>query len=391
MPQLGNTLPIYCVSDHMLTTLGTNTDAHLPALRAGQTGLRLYHDPAWHRDPACCGRIPARSASFYLKNDNGDHPPYTPLEQWLIYSIESALEGTDIRLQDPDTLLILASTKGNIDVLEGQAEEGIPAERAELSALAAAVGEAVQYWGHPLVVCHACISGLLALDVAKRYLRTGQYRHAVVAGGDLVTTFTLSGFQAFQALSLQPCRPFDAAREGINLGEGAGTLVLSVDVQSEVQLSGSASANDAHHISRPAPTGEGLYLAIQQALVDADCDPTQIDYLCVHGTATRYNDEMEAQALQRAGLNALPLSSFKGYWGHTLGAAGLLESIATVQALKHGEFYPSAGFESLGVSVPLAPVQQHQKTPLHTCLKTASGFGGCNAAVIFQHCNAIGS
>jgi len=368
--------PIYCLADHLWTSIGEGTAVHLQALRQAQTGLRLYQNNRYFPSPVCCGLMDTASTD--------PQSPYTKLEQWMLHSIQQALSQTTIQLQDPHTLLLIATTKGNIDILEGRAGQYFPAARAQLGELATAVGQALHYWGTPIVVCNACISGVLALDIAKRYLRAGHYRHAVVVGGDLVTEFTLAGFQALKAMSATPCRPFDRQRDGISLGEGVGTLVLSVDHFSGIQLLGSASANDANHISGPSRTGEGLSIAIEKTLADAQVPVASIDYLCAHGTATAYNDEMEAQALKRTQLTHLPTHSLKGYWGHTLGAAGVLESIVALQALRQNELYPSWGFEQGGTSIPLNIIQHYQKRPLTTCLKTAAGFGGCNAAVVFK-------
>lgn len=382
MHQSSLPLTIYHLADNMTTALGSTTTAHLNALRTGQVGMQMHDLPSLFPTPVCCAKITPTQANEWCGHLI-DRPAYTHLEQLFIYSIEEALTGSGVDLRNQDTVLILATTKGNIDVLEGKAGQ-FPPERVQLNALATAVGGYFGYNQAPIVVCNACISGVLALDVAKRYLRAGQYRHAVIAGGDLVTEFTLSGFQSFKAMSDTPCRPFDRDRQGINLGEGVGTMILSTEYESDLVLEGSASANDANHISGPSRTGEGLYLAIQKTLEDAQRMASEMDYLCVHGTATPYNDEMEAKALARATLTATPFHSLKGYLGHTLGAAGLLESIVAIQALKHNELYPSMGFEHLGVSVDLNPIQHYQKMPLRTCLKTASGFGGCNAAVIFH-------
>jgi 3-oxoacyl-[acyl-carrier-protein] synthase-1 len=222
-------------------------------------------------------------------------------------------------------------------------------------------------------------------------LRAGRYKTVVVAGGDLVTEFTLAGFQAFKAMSEAPCRPFDADRTGINLGEGVGTLILGTqpnkgDAQ-PIVLRGGASSNDANHISGPSRTGEGLHLAIQKALADAQSSAEEMDYLSMHGTATPYNDEMEAKALATAQLQNVPLNSLKGYLGHTLGAAGLIESVVAIWSLRNNQLYRSLGFEKLGVSVPLNIIRQTQQQALQSCLKTASGFGGCNAAVVFSKIN----
>lgn len=378
---------IYCLADNLTTALGFTTADNLVQLAAEQTGVRQHDLPALYPSPVWISKIDPIEEEKYTAPLNQSNN-YTRLEKLFIWSIQEAAQQLSLDLSNKNTLLILASTKGNIDVLEGKADPQFPEERAHLGAMAAAVQGYFKNPNTPVVVCNACISGVLALDIAKRYLRAGRYQHIVVAGGDLVTEFTLSGFQAFKAMSEAPCKPFDAARSGINLGEGVGTMILGtspkIGEQAPILLRGGASSNDANHISGPSRTGDGLHLAIQKAFKDAQSSAEEMDYLSMHGTATSFNDEMEAKALATAQLQNVPLNSLKGYLGHTLGAAGLIESIVATWSLRKNTLYCSLGFEELGVSVPLTIIRHTQQQPLQSCLKTASGFGGCNAAVVFS-------
>ena len=378
---------IYCLADNLTTALGFTTADNLAAIEAEQTGVQAHDLPELYPSPVWISKIDTQVEAQHIAQL--DHPQqYTRLERLFIWSIQQAAQQLNADLSDSKTLFILASTKGNMDVLEGKAKGNFPEERSQLGAMAAAVQGYFKNPNTPIVVCNACISGVLALDVAKRYLRAGRYETIVVSGGDLVTEFTLSGFQAFKAMSGAPCKPFDAARSGINLGEGVGTMILGTTPATgdtiPIVLRGGASSNDANHISGPSRTGEGLYLAIQKALKDAKSNASELHYLSMHGTATPYNDEMEARALASANLQEVPLNSLKGYLGHTLGAAGLIESIVATWSLRKNQLYCSLGFDTLGVSVPLHIIQQTQQQTLQTCLKTASGFGGCNAAVVFS-------
>lgn len=378
---------IYCLADNLTTALGFTTADNLTQIRAEQTGVHVHHSTALYPDPVWVSKIdPDLEATHIQQLSKANN--YTRLEQLFIWSIQEAAQQIALDLSQKDTLIILASTKGNIDVLEGKAAPAFSKERSYLGAMAVAVQAYFKQPNTPVVVCNACISGVLALDIAKRYLRAGRYKHVVVAGGDLVTEFTLSGFQSFKAMSPGPCKPFDAARAGINLGEGVGTLILGTQPNTQaapsIVLKGGASSNDANHISGPSRTGEGLHIAIQKALKDAQSQAQEMDYLSMHGTATPYNDEMEAKALATAQLQNVPLNSLKGYFGHTLGAAGLIESIIATWSLRENQLYCSLGFENLGVSVPLNIIRQTQTQKLQSCLKTASGFGGCNAAIVFS-------
>lgn len=282
--------------------------------------------------------------------------------------------------------LIISTTKGSIDVLES--DSPFDENRAYLSAMGLKVKEFFGFRNEAIILSNACVSGVLAIAVAKRFIQQGKYDHVFVAGADIVTKFILSGFNAFQALSDEPCRPYCKTRSGINIGEvGASALVTKDDtkqIDASVEILGESSCNDANHISGPSRTGEGLFRSISAALRQSALSPSEIDFISAHGTATPFNDEMEAIAFNRAGLQNVPLNSLKGYFGHTLGAAGLLETIVGMHSLYRNTLFASKGFKELGVSKPLNIITETEPKELKTFLKTASGFGGCNTAVVFR-------
>jgi 3-oxoacyl-[acyl-carrier-protein] synthase-1 len=282
--------------------------------------------------------------------------------------------------------LILSTTKGNIDVLED--ESNFPKERSYLASLGEKIKSFFGFQNETLVLSNACVSGVLAVAVAKRFINQGKYDHVFVIGGDLVTEFILSGFNAFQALSNEPCRPYCKTRTGINIGEVAASVLVTTDtsklVSESVEILGESSCNDANHISGPSRTGEGLHRSIQLALKQANVSSEDIDYISAHGTATSFNDEMESIAFNRSGLQNTPLNSLKGYFGHTLGASGLLETIVGMHSLNQNTLFASLGFQELGVSEPLKIIKKTTPKEINIFLKTASGFGGCNTAAIFQ-------
>ena len=241
---------------------------------------------------------------------------------------------------------------------------------------------------HPVtVVSNACISGLSALVVARRtLLRRKDIEHIVVVGAEVQSRFIVTGFQSLKALSDEPCRPFDADRKGLNLGEAAAAVVLGRDTSgSGWRITGGAIRNDANHISGPSRTGEGSYNALK-ALMPLDSAPA---FISVHGTATAYNDEMESIALDRAGLSDVPVSALKGTFGHTMGAAGLLESILSMKAAEEGIILPTAGFSTPGTSRPVnvsAAPRRFDPSSSISFIKLLSGFGGVNAAAFFSFC-----
>lgn len=172
-------------------------------------------------------------------------------------------------------------------------------------------------------------------------------------------------------------------------------MILSVEKKyttstTNTTLLGGGVSNDANHISAPSREAVGLQLAIDKALKTSMKTAKEIDFISAHGTATIYNDEMEAKGFYAKGLADVPLNSFKGYWGHTLGAAGILEAIMAYHSVSNNVLFPSQGYTDLGVSQPINVIKKIEKQSLKTCLKTTSGFGGCNGAVIFEKRDVYG-
>lgn len=367
---------VWMAADCIVSPLGWTTAENYQNLRAGRTGIRQINDASFSKDPFYGAMMDGVSST-------ADVSRFEYLCQRALQSLMQT-----VTLPKERTVFILSTTKGNISFLEeGRADHPRIHLHAVAKMLAAQIG-LTDY----RVVSNACISGVMAAIVAKRFLMAGQYDHAVVLGADVVSRFVVSGFQSLQALTPEVCRPFDAARKGINLGESAAAMVLTVHpevlgVKPVISIEGGGLSNDANHISGPSRTGEELGFAIRQALEESNLTENNIDFISAHGTATLYNDEMEAKAFNRTGLENTPLNSLKGYFGHTLGAAGVVEMIMSAECLKHDELLPTRGFETPGTSQAVNVIQTLEQRPLKTCLKTASGFGGCNAAIILQEHN----
>ena len=375
---------VYLHTDNIFSPLGETTAANMNALRLGISGIRrekkLLGD-----EPVCASLFPA---GLQPLSDNEKHHDLSFFESITLASASDALKNSGLDARDSRTGFILSTTKGNISLVEAENRQEILESLLSLNDSADRIARALGMQGESLVVSHACISGLLAMITGMRLIQAGRYDHLVITGADLITPFIFSGFRSFQAISPNPCRPFDAARDGISLGEAAATVILSAEKSSDsIQLKGGAVTNDANHISGPSRTGDELALAILRALKQSNVEPEEIDFISAHGTATRYNDEMEAKAFHLAGLQEKPVNSLKGYYGHTLGAAGLLESIITIHSMKENILIPTLGFTSPGTELPVNIVKSFTSATLKRTLKTASGFGGCNAAIILENPN----
>ncbi|WP_276133998.1 beta-ketoacyl-[acyl-carrier-protein] synthase family protein [Polluticoccus soli] len=369
--------PVYAIATNIVSALGMNTAAHWNAVTAGRVGVKLHEDESLSASPFYASKLDPSQWQL-VQSQTQTKDPLSPFEQLAIYSAKQALDNCDIDLDN--TVLILSTTKGNIEWL-GQVDD----ERLSLYTSADIISRQLGLITKPVVVSHACISGVVALQYGMRLLQGGKYKYAIVVGCDRFSRFVLSGFQSFQAIADEPCKPFDAERKGINLGEAAATIILSIDNENQplARLAAGATSNDANHISGPSRTGEELAIAINRSLEEAGISASAIGMVSAHGTATLYNDEMEAKAFGLSGVAHAGVHSFKGYVGHTLGAAGILESAMIIEALQHQQLIPSPGFESLGVSQELHVTTQTTPTSLNYVLKTASGFGGCNATAVW--------
>lgn len=287
-------------------------------------------------------------------------------------------------MPDHDTLLVLATTKADMGGIETPAGQGL----GNPIRLAGELSTALELEGPTFAVSAACASGLSALALAGRKLRAGVARRALVVGVDSVCPFILRGFSSLLALSRGPCQPFDADRSGLSLGDGAGAILLSSHPEESTgwTLRGWGESNDANHITGPSRDGKGLATAIERALCAADTPPAAIDFVHLHGTGTLYNDKMEGKALQRVFEDAAmpPGAGSKGQIGHTLGAAGILESLITLAALERGTAPGTGGMVTPDPQIPI-PVSPHatELPRANAALKIAAGFGGIDAALVF--------
>lgn len=383
-------LTTYIISDTILSSLGFGTQANLNAIHAYWSALAMKKDGYFSEFKTLAGRISRERIKLILDQHSliGDTMPYTRLEQLFILAIREVLQHSRVSLKDEKCGLILSTTKGNIDQLAWQTKK--IDQSVFLWKMAQSIARYFQAGERVHLISNACISGVSALIVGKRMLESGIYNKVVVVGGDFLCPFITSGFHSFKSLSEQLCRPYDAQRNGLNLGEACGAVVLSTEgTEKDIILSGGAISNDANHISGPSRTGDGLFFAIRQAMEEAGTEAKDISFINAHGTATVYNDEMESKAITLAHLEHVPVQSLKGYFGHTLGASGIVETIVSMHELKNGILYGTLGYESLGVPMPILVSNTHQELPMKHCVKTASGFGGCNASIVLSLPSAL--
>lgn len=370
---------VFVAADNITSPLGFTTADNFTQLKNSVSAIKRHEDETMSAEPFYAALFDKSSNII----DTGKH---TRFERLLIQSVAGALLGLDMDITGKKTVLIVSSTKGNISLLENHNADELLKQRIALTTSAKIVAAHFNMANNRLIVSNACISGVLGIITGMRLLQSGLYENAVVVGADVISKFVLSGFQSFQAISAGPCKPFDKNRTGLSLGEGASTIILSSNrkYNKGIRVAGGTTGNDANHISGPSRTGSELCHVMALTMKEAGVVPANVSFISAHGTATVYNDEMEAKAISLAGLAQVPVNSLKGFYGHTLGAAGLIESVVTLQSMREGVIIPTVGFEELGVSQSIQVSNSIIYKPLQHCLKTASGFGGCNSAVLFS-------
>lgn len=340
---------IVIVAAHATTPLGHGA-AFMEALMAGRCALRPEPAISAHGH---IGRLlrEGESAATLLRR----------CEEWA----------AAVCAPGPRTTFVHATTKG-------QSGGGLPGS-----------GAIVPFAGAARTVSNACVSSAQALIDGAELLQDGQCDQCVVIGYDAVTPFVAQGFRSLDADSAMPARPFDRRRDGLSLGEAGCAVVLLRESDTGkapvlARLAGWGASNDANHISGPSRDGAGLALAIERAL--RGLDTSRVRAICAHGTATRYNDAMEARAFHAAfGGHPPPVFGIKGAIGHTLGAAGLLEVIVAVHALREQRVPPTVGFSQGETEFALDVVHgAPREIRPGLLLSTNSGFGGMNTAIVLE-------
>ena len=398
---------MYKIGDNIISSLGFTTEDNFNAVKQGISGVKHYDAGTLDLPEAFMASLIDRkklNEEFFchcgldpqspIARDSGfcRNVGYTDLEKAAILSIYKANKEAQIDLSNERVLFIISTTKGNVDLLENKTpHSGLdPQSSVYLWKTAELIANFFKNTNTPVVVSNACISGAAAQIAALRELKAGNYDYAVVLGIDFLSKFIISGFQSFKALSPEICRPFDKDRCGLNLGEAAATIIFSADsknissrIKTACTLVDGVIRNDSNHISAPSRTGEGSYRALHSLLSNNLASNSLISFINAHGTATPYNDAMEVNAILRAGLDDVPVNSLKTIFGHTLGAAGVLESIISMKALEENLVLKSFNFEEHNFENQINISKENHFSDKRYFIKMLSGFGGVNAALLF--------
>ena len=367
---------VYKLADNIISPLGATTEMNYQAVKSGISSLRRY-DHLW-------GVPEPFTASLFSSEQQKQYriDGLTRFESLAYCSVKEAIQHTNIKLSSHRVVFILSTTKANVELLE---DPTTPPSMLYPGISAKHIASKLNIQTEPIVVCNACISGVSAIVLATHLLESNSYDYAIVCGADVQNKFTVSGFQSLKAISEEACKPFDIERIGLNLGEAAATIILSnKDESSKFKrnwvIETGAIRNDAFHITSPSKFGDGAFETLKAVMTDETMK--NLAFINAHGTGTLFNDQMESVAIERAGLQSVPVNAYKGVFGHTLGAAGILETVISMASMDENIILNTRGYEEKGVSGKITITTENKKTSQGCFIKMISGFGGCNGAIL---------
>lgn len=385
----------------VISAIGRNAAENLGALRAGQSGIgSLHYLDTIHRDVFPCGEVKCSNAELAELSGLPLQLPRTVFLSMIAATEAFASSGLpeDVR---SGAAFISANTIGGMDRTEYYMQAlltGTDIPRLEDvkyhdgGAVTALVASALGITQYIRTISTACSSSANAIMHSARMIKAGQVDVAIAGGADALCRFTLNGFNTLMILDTAPCKPFDDERKGLNLGEGAGYVVLVSDRLKDkvktvyAELTGYCNANDAYHQTASSAEGTGSALAMEGAMKKAGLRPADIGYINLHGTGTPNNDLSEGTAITRLFGEYKPaVSSTKSFTGHTLGACGGIEAVFSTVAVQQGELFPSLRFNRAMKELDLKPVTAFTVHPeLRHVMSNSFGFGGNCTSLIFS-------
>lgn len=384
------------------SALGLGLDAHLDALKAQRSGLRAND---FSDTPLACwiGRVDGLETSA-LPEQHAQWDCRNNRLAWLGLRQDhflSRISAARQRYGATRIALVLGTSTASIGATEQgyrrlEDDRRLPADLRRTAihnphSLTAFVAAALDLGGPCLTLSTACSSSAKVFASAERLIRLGIVDAAVVGGVDSLCDSVLFGFNALELVSPEPCRPFDAARRGISIGEAAGFALLErIDAAADASLRwlGCGESSDAHHMSTPDPSGSGAELALRDLFDRTGIDASRVDYINLHGTASQKNDAMEAGLIARLFPTRTRVSSTKALTGHTLGAAGIVEAVITLLALRERFVPGNAGVHSPDPACSGHFAWRNESRPLQIALSHSFGFGGSNACMAFARSTA---
>ncbi|MDX2444085.1 MAG: beta-ketoacyl-[acyl-carrier-protein] synthase family protein [Bacteroidales bacterium] len=385
----------------IISSIGKNVGDTTRSLLSGRSGISpISILSTRHKDDFVLGEIKLTLEELATMADVNPDAPWTRTALLGLIAAKEAMN--DAGVSDKDTLhtgIVSASTVGGMDRSElfykdflNEAKHSKFIDTHPAGDHAEKIAKELGIRDYVATISTACSSSLNSIMVGNRLIHNGILDRVLVGGTDALSVFTLNGFNTLMILDKDLCRPFDESRSGLNLGEGAAFLVLerldeAIKGKKKIyaRVSGYANANDAHHQTASSGDGTGPYLAMKNAIAKAKLEPSDIDYINVHGTGTENNDLTEGIALKRLFKDSIPpFSSTKAYTGHTLGAAGAIESVFSILALENQVLLPNLNFINRIPEIDIEPVKEIKSVNIKHVLTNSFGFGGNDSSLIFS-------
>lgn len=386
----------------IISSIGETVEENFDALIHRRSSIStLENFESLHKDTIKVGEIKHTDRALIQRLGLPEVNSYSRTSLLGIIAADEALKNAGIDpKKTPEVGLIMASSVGGMDMTERyfyQYTDNVPLRRyIATHNIGEVTHQIADYFALRQVVTSlstACSSSANAIMTAAHLLLTGRAEVLLAGGADALSKFTINGFHSLMILSDTDCTPFDEHRKGLNLGEAAAFLVMETEESARkngrtilAELSGWGNANDAYHQTASSSDGQGAYLSMQKALQASSLQPSQIDYVNAHGTATINNDLSESHALERIfGVATMPpFSSTKAYTGHTLAVASAVEAIYSILALREGLIWPNLNFTTPMSEVNIRPELQLKEKVLHHVLSNSFGFGGNCSTLVFS-------
>lgn len=397
-----NSAPVFIASAGTISSIGKDTESSLQSLEKGNAGMSAMH---WldstHKERLPVAEVKFSNAELAAMAGLNENIPRTALLSAI--AAKEAVEKSGIDLgAGLRTGFISANTVGGMDKTEDFFKPFLTDHSRghlrdviyhECGAVTEIVADLLGIKNFVSTISTACSSSANAIFFGARLIKQNRLDVVIAGGADALTRFTLNGFNTLMILDDQFCKPFDENRKGLNLGEGAGYVVLvseklakTLNNKPAISLSGYANANDAYHQTASSPDGIGSYLAMKRALEMSGLNPGDISYINLHGTGTQNNDIAEGTAIRRLFDPVYPpMSSTKSFTGHTLGASGGIEAVYSVLALENDLIFPNLRFETGITGLPFTPVTELMRgNRLKHVMSNSFGFGGNCSSLIFS-------
>lgn len=387
----------------MITAIGDTVTHNRESLMQGKSGI----GHAVHFQSKYTGVLPFAEIKYSTQELadilNINQPGVTRTDLVALHAFKEAIADANLSqeiLQNADTALIGASTVGGMCLTDEMYADANHTGNEGSEYLGAYSNSACTMFlqsqynigGIVNTFNTACSSSANSIMYGAKLIKNGLAKRVIAGGVDTLAKFTVNGFNSLMILSNEPCRPFDAARKGLNLGEAAAFLVLEKEEDAAgktiyAEVKGYGNSNDAYHPSSTSPEADGPFFCMQRALESAGLQPHEIDFINAHGTATENNDETESIAMKRLFETPPEFASTKSYTGHTLGAAGAVEAVYSILNLHHQEVYPSLNFNDVIEATQLVPVLEYQNKKLSHVMSNSFGFGGNCSSLVFSRIN----